>query len=1650
MLPQTAFSKSIWILVVFYVLPFAAFANVVAGFTVSQPGGCAPLMVTFTNTTTGASAAATYEWNFGNGHTSILKDAAAIFEQEKTYTVTLTVKDGATTSVKTETVTVYKKPTVDFNVSLDKGCTPLPITFNSSSTAGDGTIRTLFWDFGDGSTAQTGPVPATHTYTFENKPSVTLTVTNSFGCSNSKTVANVANIYKGVQARFEADKSFVCLLTDKVTMINNSAGDASLTYQWNFGDGNTSTLKNPEHTFDKKGTYSVQLAVKDAKGCTDTMVKSGYLNVANFQSAISVPDIICKEAPVEFKNNSTPAPTSSQWRVDGQVLWLNWYNKYEHTFTTAGRHEIELTNTFGTCIEKVTKVVDVKELLQPKGFEVEVPKYCFLPVTVTFKDTTTGAVEAGWNLERLSSPFEPQVYGKTVSFTYRHRYNMVTLYVKDANGCRSKVEQVVELPEPDVFISTTDNNTNEGCESLTKKFKFTTAETITSFNWEFGDGATSTHATPEHTYKVGHYAVKLNYTTAKGCSGTSYLFSIRVFAKPKSYFHVIGDSTICGNTRVTFQSNNSNGHPWDFWKINDKYVGTSSYGRYDYQFQDTGKYTISLISYNDGCRDTMTREAYIHVKPAFPKIKTVVNTCEGDRSLVTFDNASLYAEKWTWNWGDGTVETFDTDKPMVTHKYTKTGQYKVVLTTTNGSCTTQDSTYAYVMLKQKPVLTAAKTEVCIDEGLKYTLSNLERSAYPYIWVHHRIRGYQYEDGSTYMFDSLFWYDYDHWIDGSKIPYSGHFTQLQKGHDQIRVITQQPHLSCQDTSNFIPITIIGAQAGFQIQNNGVCSGVPVYFKDTSNAYNSTIRSWDYDFGDGTKETHSQGGTLSHVYKNPGTYKVILKVTDSGGCSSTTSTGVQMVNIKGPKAAFTPSGTTVPLNTTVYFYNQTNNHLNNDTRYEWQFGEGSTSTVFSPSHTYATAGEYLVKLIVSSATTGCRDTVVQKIIVKKFFSHFTYSHTFLTTNSCPPVLVHFQNTSTNFTSVKWDFGDGTVSENNSYPSHVYTKPGRYGVSITVTGSNNDVSTHTDSITIAAPTASVEADLWRACIAQGLTLRTTAQNATTYFWDFGDGTIRTGNDTFAVHRFGTAGTYRPKLLVKDAGGCAVLQNSSQPIVIDKLQVAMPRLPATMCTPKEVLFTPTIQLTSGDGTTQNLTYHWNFGTGDAKDTANVQNPSFSFLQPGTFPIELNVQSPAGCIQKVSSVLTAFQGLGGKINGPAEICQQASAQFTGSTLLPGQPKWEWIFHDGTKVQAQNAPAKVYTTAGMYDVKLVVDNGGCIDTVVHQLLVNHTPVAQLAQSQINLCLNNSVTLTASGGSNYSWAPSAGLQTTNGASVQASPINNTTYTVTVTSDKGCVATNTVAVNVVRPMQVLLPANYTVCAGEAVQLKASGAAAYQWIQNTAGLSNSQIANPVAQPSTTMAYTVVGTDAYKCFKDTAVARVTVHPLPMVNAGPDVEIMTGSSHQLSAVASADVVRYQWSPATYLSCTNCAAPEARPMQPVEYILKVTNADNCTATDTVAIQLMCSESRVYIPDAFSPNGDGKNDLFSIKGQGIRTIKYMRIFNRWGEMVFERKDFEVGDTKGAWNGKYKGQLVPSGSYIYFAEMSCNEQTFTRKGTVTVVY
>jgi gliding motility-associated-like protein len=586
---------------------------------------------------------------------------------------------------------------------------------------------------------------------------------------------------------------------------------------------------------------------------------------------------------------------------------------------------------------------------------------------------------------------------------------------------------------------------------------------------------------------------------------------------------------------------------------------------------------------------------------------------------------------------------------------------------------------------------------------------------------------------------------------------------------------------------------------------------------------------------------------------------------------------------------------------------------------------------------------------------------------------------------------------------------------------------------------------------PTAQFEADKLEGCGTLNVALQAIAQNTSSYTWDFGDGTVSFNQTTPAVHNYLTPGVYKPRLIYKDGNGCTSSAEIPDPVVVDSLRIAIKGIPSLICDSALIQFAPEVGSLAADKLQKLLTYKWDFGTGDPADTANVKDPSFRYTKPGTYTVRFKVISPYGCVKETTETVRVLEKAKGVITAADQTCEGGSVQFSGATAVQGSLQWKWTFGNGGTANSQTVPAQLYTTPGTYHVQLVINNNGCSDTANHTLTVHPKPSVNLSPRQAILCYGKSVQLSAQGGGTYAWTPSTGLDNSSAANPSAAPLTSTTYKVQVTSVHGCTNTDSVAITVAPRIDVQTSADTYVCAGNNVQLRATGATSYKWIENTAGLSNPLIANPIAAPTTSTLYKVVGYDAYNCFTDTAIVKVDVHQRPTVSAGPDVEIPGGVPYQLNATGSADITTWQWTPADQLSCSNCAAPMATPRMQTTYVVQAKTAFGCAATDTVVVKLQCAPENVHIPNIFTPNRDGKNDVFYILGSGVNIIRSIKIFNRWGELVFENKDFGITDRSAGWNGMYKGKPVPTGSYIYMAEMECSQgQVITRKGTVTVIY
>lgn len=1613
----------------------------------------------FTNTSTGIGSGATFQWDFGNGNTSVQKNPAAVYEDPQTYTVKLTVTDGGLSSVISKTVVVYKKPTADFVISGVKGCAPYSVDLSVSATPGDGSISRYTWDYGDGITEVLTGATAKHTYTSDLRASLSVTVENSYGCYVTVEKKDLVQILPEMRAIFAPATNFICRLSEPVTLTNSSIGPGTLTYQWDFGDGQVSSDKDPQHYFSKAGTYSVSLTVRNDLGCEVKSTNTNALNVANFSSAIAEPSQYCYQALHELKNQSFPVPTSYSWFVNDVPMYQWTPGPLMFQPGLEGNYKIRLINSFGACQDTLDKYIPIVKNIKVDGFLIELKDRCASPMLYSFKDTSVGAVSWQWvvNPGGIGTTREVQI---PVDLTGRA---LATLRLKDAKGCTIYLEKYFDARRPGGTVhynGSFSEDWAELCGPGDVQVQLRTLDTIVKYFWNAGNGQTSTDASPVFRYtKPGDYFPEVTVTTSEGCTYTTKSrYSVIMRDSIRAGFITASD-TICGNTPTVFTDKSfipqGTSYAYWGWNVNDgsEWLAYERDQQLNYilQFRDSGTVKLRYLVGDGVCSDTATR--YLKILPPLPDIKSIEHSCDGNQGTVTFNYDAGYAISGIWDWGDGTTSPLVPGNKQEKHTYNKTGIYKVFLTATNGNCVVKDSIIANALLKQKPVLLVDKTEICYQANQQYasnmitlTITNLERT--PVIGSINS--GDNFEGYSTYTLlnqdgKNIYSNGNIKYINDEKTHYEISRWDFSEPVEELRVVVRSSIGGCWDTSNAVKVRIKGPIAAFGERPLACDNGNSISLMDSSKeTFGNKIVKWEWFHDISQPPTvQTSSGSFIYSYPTPGFRYVQLKVTDAAGCTSTAFISRYIENTS-LKAVFEPSAVEVSPGSTVRF---TNKSLSSDpvnTTYQWWFGDGTGSNNADPDKQFNTPGTYNVQLIIRNTAKGCTDTASVKILVRYVNAAFSINSTYLTNANCPPVKLQFNNTSANIQKIKWDFGDGATSVQFN-PSHIYTIPGIYVVRVETFSDNGTRYLATDTVRIAAPVASFTGDSLQGCAALHVNFKASVLHGINYAWDFGDGTVQTSTDSSIQYVYTKAGVYQPRLVVRDINGCSVSSKLNALVRVDSLVVGLASLPAQLCAPKTLTLSANVFAAAG----QSFQYHWRFSAAPG-DTSSLATPVYTFSQAGTYPVQLTVKASSGCVRTVSKEIVAFQGLGAAINGPGQICQKQRVNFTAITSTPGTPQYQWTFPDGTQYDVANPPAYAFNTAGTFNIRLVVSNSGCNDTIIKKVVVDAIPDKMLPLQAATTCKGTGLGIQAFGGVRYEWTSVPGLQQTTGSDVTLIGVEDVTVRVRGWTPLGCEIRDSVNVKVIQPQNLALDAQISSCAGVPVTLKASGTDQYKWIGNTNGLSAIDIAQPVARLNATTRFTVVGNDAAKCFADTATIEVLIFPAPQVNAGPDAEVSVGGSWSLSPQVSNDVRKYQWSPDKYLSCTSCLSPISTPLEDVTYILMVTNDKGCTAKDTVSIAVLCNESKIYIPNAFTPNGDGNNDRFTLKGSGIKTVKSLRIFDRFGSLIFEKKNFAVNDPSAAWDGKVKGVLVPVGTYVYLAELSCDTKSFVRKGSVTVLY
>ena len=644
----------------------------------------------------------------------------------------------------------------------------------------------------------------------------------------------------------------------------------------------------------------------------------------------------------------------------------------------------------------------------------------------------------------------------------------------------------------------------------------------------------------------------------------------------------------------------------------------------------------------------------------------------------------------------------------------------------------------------------------------------------------------------------------------------------------------------------------------------------------------------------------------------------------------------------------------------------------------------------------------------------------------------------------MVITFSNLSKNFSTRLWDFGDGSSSSLDN-PTHFYSTPGTFNIVLTVTGYNGCIDTKTKQIVVRGPQGSFTYTNIIGCNPLTTNFTGKTKDNITFIWDYNDGATLSTPDSTVSHTYTNTGFYLPKMILVDAAGCQV------PIVgIDTIRVYGVKADfsfntTTLCDSGYISFK---DISTSNDIIQG--YLWNFGDGKSSTLAN---PVHSYSSTGNYISSLKVTTQAGCTDTIQNPTPIKIVASPKISISSNngVCIPATITFSAQILVPDSSsfKWNWNFGNGKTSSQQNPPSQFYLGAGTFNVTAIATNSsGCKDSATKIIQTYPLPPIKANADSI-VCLGQTINLKATGAASYTWFPSTGLSCTNCASPIAKPDSNIQYTVKGISVNGCVAWDTILLSVRLPFKMQVSNGDTLCKGRSAPLFATGATFYSW-SPAAGLNNASIANPIATPLSTTNYKVVGVDDKGCFKDSAFVPIKVFPLPTVDAGSDKTINVGQTLDLDPILSTDVINTVWTPTSGIFRNRYPAITVKPPQTTEYTVEVTNDGGCKARDKVTVYVLCNNANIFIPNTFSPNNDGVNDIFYPRGTGVFNIKNFRIFSRWGEVLYEKANFNANDASAGWDGTYKGKKMNPDVFVYIIDILCENNTvLSYKGNVALI-
>ena len=526
------------------------------------------------------------------------------------------------------------------------------------------------------------------------------------------------------------------------------------------------------------------------------------------------------------------------------------------------------------------------------------------------------------------------------------------------------------------------------------------------------------------------------------------------------------------------------------------------------------------------------------------------------------------------------------------------------------------------------------------------------------------------------------------------------------------------------------------------------------------------------------------------------------------------------------------------------------------------------------------------------------------------------------------------------------------------------------------------------------------------------------------FPDGTLQ--------HKYADTGTYRVKMKVILAGHCVDSTYTNAHVY--------PGFFPNFGVDGSCLFAPFL-FTDSTTTKYGFVSSWKWSFGDETteaDSSQLQNPSWLYHTLGFKEVRLVVTSNKGCIDSAiqnievkdrPSLIMPFKD--------TLICIPDSVQL--KAVGNGTFSWSPAYNIVNDLTATPTVFPKRTTT--YQVTMTQDRCTATDTVQVRV-VDH--VTLFAGNDTTICRTDTIQLNPqSDGLRFAWTynPVAKFSNIQTKSPFTSPFSGTTTYHVVATIGSCSAADDIAVTTVPYPLVSAGPDTTLCFDDTASLFGSTNGSRFYWNPVVYLIHPTTLTPLAYPKETTAYTLYAFDTLGCPKpSTDQVMVTVRPEIITNAGKDTSVVRGQPLQLLATG-ADF--FTWEPETGLNKTSIPDPVAVLENDISYVLRSFTAEGCFDYDTINIKVFKTAPDIFVPNAFVPTG--RNNELRPKPVGIAKLDYFRVFNRFGQMVFQTTELEKG-----WNGRINGELQNNGAYVWMASgTDYTGRKVVRKGTAVLI-